>query len=723
MESLIQTLMQLGSSVVAVFAIGFLIFIHELGHFLAAKYYGVRCDVFSIGFGPALYKFTLGETEYRLGALPLGGYVLMLGADTEMPSEQNSDDEGKQDTTATYHGASDDPALTDPRSFVNKSVGARMVIMSAGVVMNLLLGFVILTFLATMPRVEQPAELRIILPGRPAYEAGLLAGDRVVAINGEENISFSDLERQVGYASVGNSMQFRIARPSRGEAFDVTLAPRRLEKSDRPTIGVMPTYSLLFDPSLSIVPTAGLADQSAAEDVATEDESDEQFLIVGVRVDDEDQALPVNNRFELDRLLDRYADQPIRLVLEPLTDDELDAQDMLDRMKSGESPYPTDPSAQTEVVLPPSPFVDFGILVEALPIQSLRAGFPAARAGFEVGDRILAVDGDENYDPLRLPSYCSERADQEIEFTLRREGEAEPITLTARPNDTPPWIRTYRPHEQNVQAIFKNQGVDPLDVTGLGLCYHVVPRIKAVRPNSPAERAGLKPGELITYVTVNAPTVEPEQPLSEWATRKLSIATGPDSPGFANAFLVMQTNPITEIELTIEGRDDPVTLDLEPVEGWWFPQRGLFGGPESMPVPGLPLSQAVVAGAVQTLEDVTLIYRVIQGMLSGQLSTRMFSGPVGIFDVVIKVSENGFLSLLKVMAVISINLAVFNFLPIPPFDGGRMVYLIGEKIIGRPLPDSVVQIGLRIGLIFVLGLFVLVFYQDIYRQLSRFFDI
>src|SRR5882724_6739003 len=98
--------------------LSFVILLHELGHFLLAKWNGVRVDRFSIFFPPNLLKFRKGETEYVLGTIPLGGYVSLYG--------EGLDEDGSKST--------------DPRAFPNKSVPARMAIMSAGVVMNLILG-------------------------------------------------------------------------------------------------------------------------------------------------------------------------------------------------------------------------------------------------------------------------------------------------------------------------------------------------------------------------------------------------------------------------------------------------------------------------------------------------------------------------------------------------------------------------------------------------------
>src|SRR5271166_6790613 len=100
------------------FGLGFVIFIHELGHFVLAKWNGVKVEKFSIGFGPTLLGFKRGETEYVIAAVPLGGFVKMLGEGLEEEANKS----------------------TDPRAFTNKSVGARMAIISAGVIMNIILG-------------------------------------------------------------------------------------------------------------------------------------------------------------------------------------------------------------------------------------------------------------------------------------------------------------------------------------------------------------------------------------------------------------------------------------------------------------------------------------------------------------------------------------------------------------------------------------------------------
>jgi len=193
----------------AIVVLGILIFVHELGHFLVAKRSGVGVLKFSLGFGPKLVGVKRGETEYLLSALPLGGYVKMIGED---PADQSAE-------------------ATDPaRSFSQKSVGTRARIILAGPLANLLLPVVI--FWGVFAIVGQPYFLPVMGtpdPGSPAALAGLLPGDRVQALNGVRIERWTDVEVAV-QASAGKPLDFIVVRD--GRTFDVRLAPRTLVTQD-----------------------------------------------------------------------------------------------------------------------------------------------------------------------------------------------------------------------------------------------------------------------------------------------------------------------------------------------------------------------------------------------------------------------------------------------------------------------------------------------------------
>ncbi|HBG05317.1 MAG: RIP metalloprotease RseP [Geobacteraceae bacterium GWC2_58_44] len=147
----------------AIIALGVLIFIHELGHFIFAKAFGVGVEKFSLGFGPKIFGKKVGETEYLLSALPLGGYVKMVGEGEDVELAE-----------ADRH-----------RSFADKPVLQRIVIVAAGPLFNLLFALVlfIVIYMIGVPAVT--TKIGEVVAGKPAARAGMLAGDRITAVNGK----------------------------------------------------------------------------------------------------------------------------------------------------------------------------------------------------------------------------------------------------------------------------------------------------------------------------------------------------------------------------------------------------------------------------------------------------------------------------------------------------------------------------------------------------------
>ncbi len=164
--------------------LGIMILVHELGHFAAAKWFGVRVDVFSIGFGKRLAGFRRGGTDYRISALPLGGYVKMAG---ESPLESRS-------------GA--------PDEFMSHPRWQRFVIALAGPAMNIMLAVVLLTgvFMVHYEHpvyLDQPAVVGWVLENSPAAKAGIEQGDRIVRIDGQQNPNWEDVLLKVAVTSKG----------------------------------------------------------------------------------------------------------------------------------------------------------------------------------------------------------------------------------------------------------------------------------------------------------------------------------------------------------------------------------------------------------------------------------------------------------------------------------------------------------------------------------------
>jgi regulator of sigma E protease len=179
--------------VAVVLGLGLMVLIHEFGHFIVARYFGVRVDVFSFGLGPRLFGVKRGATDYRLSALPIGGYVRMAG---ENPGDERTG---------------------DPEEFLSKPRWQRMLIVLAGPTTNLLLA-VVLTAALFMYGVEQPTyfdqpvTIIGVMKDSPAAQAGIQAGDRVVSFAGIENPTWDRIRLELALARPGSSEPVVVER-------------------------------------------------------------------------------------------------------------------------------------------------------------------------------------------------------------------------------------------------------------------------------------------------------------------------------------------------------------------------------------------------------------------------------------------------------------------------------------------------------------------------------
>jgi regulator of sigma E protease len=202
------------------FVLGVLIFVHELGHFLAARRHGVRVITFSLGFGPKILKVTRGDTEYCISAVPLGGYVKMAGENPE------------------------DPRSGHPDEFLSKTKWQRFQILFAGPAMNILLAVVVTAFVLGIQGVRQPvyfdepALIGSVVSGSPAEQAGLKRGDRVVTVSGDQIATWKDLELAIGLRRPNRDMSVTVLRD--GQNVTTNVRPVAEGKYEVSEIGVLP---------------------------------------------------------------------------------------------------------------------------------------------------------------------------------------------------------------------------------------------------------------------------------------------------------------------------------------------------------------------------------------------------------------------------------------------------------------------------------------------------
>lgn len=223
---------------------GLVVFVHELGHFVAAKLTGVYAPVFSLGWGSRLFGIRRGETDYRVSLIPLGGYVRMASQDDEsMVGIEGGSDRGSlgaveerpaQMPSALWDAESMAPfgpkAVPADRWVENKSTSARVFILSAGVLMNILLTLVLSTGIYYRAgNTYVPAVIDSVVPGAPAAVAGLAGGDRIVGINGHAVRAWDEVLSAVAPVTSG-SLRLEIQRGT--ERFTREITPQLAEIDD-----------------------------------------------------------------------------------------------------------------------------------------------------------------------------------------------------------------------------------------------------------------------------------------------------------------------------------------------------------------------------------------------------------------------------------------------------------------------------------------------------------
>jgi regulator of sigma E protease len=257
------------------FVLGVLIFVHELGHFLVARWHGVRVHTFSLGFGPKLLKFRRGDTEYCISAVPLGGYVKLAGETVE------------------------DARTGAPDEFLSKSKWVRFQVYLAGPIMNILLAIVVLAGVlaqgADVPTYEQsPPVIGHVEPGSPAEAAGLRPGDRVLTVQGRAVATWDQLLLEI-LPRANQALKVTALRD--GQTIELTVTPGSEGRYEVGEVGVRP----VLRPEIRAV-TAGSPAERA-----------------GFRPDDVIVAIADEQQPSLERVIVRIQnspDAPISFVVE-----------------------------------------------------------------------------------------------------------------------------------------------------------------------------------------------------------------------------------------------------------------------------------------------------------------------------------------------------------------------------------------------------------------------
>ncbi|GBD35113.1 Putative zinc metalloprotease [bacterium HR36] len=693
-KSWLQILDTLGNVALLAGGLTLVIFIHELGHFLAAKWCDVHVETFSIGFGPPIpgLWFRKGETLYKVAWIPLGGYVKMLG---ETPGED-----------------ADPEVLNNPRAYQNKSVGQRMLIISAGVLMNLLLGAGCFIYAYMAGKYEVLPLVGYVEPGSRADQAGLEPGSHVLQVNRNTRPAFEDLMFASATARAEVTRIYLRWQTPAGEIRDAFLVPRKLPHDQRPLLGLGPMLGLTLPrldldnagPAYPDTPAArkGFRPGDVLLGVKNTADGSTHVFITPEQYQSGQADLRVRALREANRVFYRFRGQTLVFhVWRP-------------EMKE-----------EAWIEVPPHPVRWLGLTLRLGPIVSVNPTTAHVCVGqdkLQLGDIIVAVDEQPVGDPFRLPERLEARVASTVRLTVRR-GERE-LIIPVQPRASAPSWWEYAP----------TRPLAPWPIPTLGVACWVEPILAADLdtekfPASDADSdqpAALHAGDVITQIELSDRTLRNPD---SW--RPVSYRFGQDENAVNEVawpyiFWSLQgplVNPTVILTVQSRGENGTVTrrvrLTARPMDGWFNPDRGLLRDREKVAYHAPDPAQALILGLRDTYRMVVNIYLTLKNLLTGDISIRLLSGPAGIVGMGYEMASLGFNYFVWFIGIISINLAVINFLPIPLLDGGHMLFLIVEKIRGRPVSRRVLEYAAYLGLFLLLLLLIVATTMDISRFLSR----
>ncbi len=652
--------------------IGFLILIHEFGHFILAKAHRVKVEVFSLGMGPVLCSFRRGfgfrrgstvkeyeaileaegagiqrkdlpgETEYRLSwLLPLGGYVKMAGEPF-------------------------DSLTGDPKELGSKSIWVRLQIFAAGALMNLIFVFPICVAMYLVGKVEALPVVGEIDPGSSEWTSGIQKGDVLLSVDGKPVRSIQEYREVAILSDPGTRLSVRVLRPPAGPLgrWDqwLTLSPEggarglselasqgplfvrhantglspRCEGATEVTVEVVTAGSEGYGLAPFTFPIVGTVEKGSAADKAGLVNGDQVLMI---------DEKPLRGFSHLQALVLESADKAIKLVV---------------RSADGkERTVTATPTGRTVRVLP----VDD---VMAAVAASVKGGSPGEAAGIVGGDRILAVNGQETKTWGDLVRTVQPLAGSQVQVKVLR-GKDEMVLQATVGTD-----------------LELGKGM-------LGVTVRYGDTFVAVPAESPWAAAGFQVGDVLQKVG------------------------GKDAKnGFvdlANAGTVSKEGETIEVVVSRGGT--ATTLKVTPV----VKKEGALGVARKVITieKRYPFTEAVGTGLGDGTRFMQMTLLMFKKLFLGHESTKGLAGPIGIVKSSYAVAQEGLGNFLWFLGLITVSLGVFNLLPVPLLDGGHITLMLIGAIRGKPLSEKALNYALWGGLVLIGTLIIFVTYNDITR--------
>ncbi len=690
--------------------LGFVIFVHELGHFLVAKACGVKCEKFYVGFdwfpikkiGPftiphSLFRRQWGETVYGIGILPLGGYVKMLGQDDDPRNAEAEAERSKvlKEGTAAEglapRGTVEKEYVLDPRSYQAKSVPARMAIISAGVIMNLIFGVLLAALAYGLGVPEMPAIIGGTVPGSPAWEKlqpGMKAVQFVKGSAPYENFRFEDMKRKVVFNGDDRDLEI-LFRDESGKEEWYRLRPsgRTKEETDFPSLGFYSAGSRrLAVSSKNPNPVEGI------------ENNDVLVAIEGQELE------PDQGKFDsrVNAELARHPRGSLKVTVE-----------RTEQKEGAKEPEKDAPKRRLEMTVPQRPMRTVGLVMKIGPVVSLRENSPAAKAGIQIGDVIEQVNGEGVGDPLSLGQRLIPSSEGEVYAVVvsRKDASGKATTKELTVNAVPP---------PQFQDAFPYGG--PTTIESIGVAFDVSNEIAAIEPGNSAEKQGLKAGDMVLTAQLIAADEEArKKEVSDGALEKefgklLKLDNNLRSWTRVHHYL-QHVRPDTKLDLTVMRGKSEVKATLTPGDSKSFfdERRGLVFRPIEIKHQAAGVGEAFSLGFREVREQLGTVLMSLSHLVSRRISPKHLTGPAGIIQAAGYSAGHSIPMLLMFLVMLSANLAIINFLPIPVLDGGHMLFLAAEGIRRKPVPPHIqgwLSIG---GLAFLLSLMVFATAMDVQR--------
>jgi regulator of sigma E protease len=690
---IVQHISVFGNVLLVLIGFGVVVIVHEFGHFIIAKLSGIKVEAFSIFMPPTLlgirktrdgFKFRIlpslfakksdsseessisetgsaeeetdeaDETEYRIGLIPFGGFVKMLGQDDTGPAKSTD----------------------DPRSFANKPVSTRIAVIAAGVTFNVISAVIIFMIVFLVGISLPPAVVGEVMPNSPAAQAGLKPGDEIIEIAGKsKDLDFSNILLAAALSDEGEKVELTV-RHEDGSIEDFALVAGQLPGEPMRVFGIAPSVDLtvaeVSDPNALLKKTG---------------------LLPGDRIKSVN-GTEVQNYWDLEEIIQNTFAPSATLVAKRIVSGEVNEIEsqirLIPDIEQSEVElshiYFMVPRLRVAAVSSPSVSVK-DKLASLLDKLLIKIGFKEKvvdeRADLKSGDIILAVDDIDN------PTYGELR-----NVTVEHEGAELPVkVLRAEPNGL----------EKTLTVAVVPKRVQGSDRVIIGILvapdveHPVVVRTVAAENGPP--KLKIPRGAVIT--AVNGKTVsnfyDIAREISNYAGEHVKID-----------YLDGQMTGSTVLE--VSGGKESVTVKSIFAEFIPFEEMKRIykaGGPIN----------AITMGYRRTVMFIAQTYLTLKRLIGGVISPKLLSGPVGIIAFSYRiVAEQPLVYYVYFLGLISAAIAVFNLLPLPPLDGGLIVLMLIEKVKGSALSERVQGVIAYTGWAIIGTLILYVTFNDIVRN-------